>query len=237
MKNRLMRICSVLLVFMFLFSGCQSHKDQKGSKSISLTQHVEQNSQDDMLQYTLSLPENWETTENDGYEILAISTAVNEDMFSNRIEALPYVLHIDHFLNSNYQIGTFDLDRDKLKAMYHGVFNGDEEPFKEHIYNHVNFLLNSYTLELFPESLPNHTDKQYITNYQCEIREGKSGKIAVATFDITFLDKDYQAVWCVREDIPYTAVGFDDGKAEVSSADIAFAVLDDLQVEELKAIN
>ena len=224
------RVISILLVLTLLFSfaSCQNKKT-----SVNLEEKVEVASSSNGIIYSLHLPKNWEATSVGALEAVAYSNEADAAAIHNQIEYLPFSLHIDHFIHSNSQIGTFDLDKDKVKDMYKSIFRGDTSKFRDHIVNHTNFFLNCYEMELSADkNFANHVDKNFIHDIEIEIKSGKHGKIAVATFTIEFMEKVYSGCWCVREDIPYMAIGFKNEESQISSADIAYAVLDDLKVEE-----
>lgn len=224
------RVFNVLLVFALLFSftSCQSKKT-----SVNLGEKMEATDPNNMITYSLHLPENWELTFDGVLEVVAYSKEADTAAISNKIEGLPYVLHIDHFIHSSNKIGTFDLDTDKVKDIYKSIFNGDTSKFRDHIANHINFFLNCYEMELSADKkFEAHVDKNFVNDIAIKINSGNHGKIAVATFTVEFMGQVYSGCWCVREDIPYMAVGFENEELQMSSADIAYAVLDNLNIEE-----
>ena len=221
------RVISILLVLTLLFSfaSCQNKKT-----SVYLEEKVEITSINNYITYSINLPENWEVASVGGLEVVAYPKEDDPATIGDHLDALPNGLHIDHFVYSYNRCGGIKGD---IKDIYKSIFRGDTSKFRDHIANHINFLFNSYEMEFSDDkNFANHVDKNFIHDIKIEIKSGKHGKIAVATFTVEFMGRVYPVCWCVREDIPYMAIGFEKEESQISSADIAYAVLDDLKVEE-----
>lgn len=228
-------VSCVFLVLVFLFTGCQSDPQvKKIPENNFLTQEVQQSDDENFIRYTLKLPENWVTNAESRLAITAYSTTADESELSNKINALPYILYMDNYLQPEQLFARFDDTNRKLQSTYTTLFEGDSQLFEAYIRNHTNFLMGLYGLEIgaIDEDEQRKHEKEFVSDLNLTFYAGQNGKIAVANFAVDFLGQTYQGVWCVREDIPYMTVGFDDGTAKPSSADIALAVLDCLQVEE-----
>lgn len=73
---------------------------------------------------------------------------------------------------------------------------------------------------------------QYISEYDCQIHSGNTGKIAAVKYTVDIQGEKHLMIDCIREDIPYMVSGCFDSNLEISSGDVALWTANSLEADE-----
>ncbi len=206
MKKIIYIISFVLLIF--ALSSCQKNFKTIGESPVAM-QNVTQNSKDDNITFSFDIPKNWKSWGSDYVAVSAIDSKYIGTEITDELKQYAMILTV-----ANYQQSILLSKEEKIK-MYDELFNGNPQPYKEHIAKSI-------------ESIGGSLD-----DFKCDYYKGKKGTLIRVESTTSTEDMSSTDVRCFRSDIPeYVVTGAIDETLDLSSGEIVLWVMDSLEVKE-----
>lgn len=244
MKRKIVRLAALGLALVLFAAGCGKDGLSEIPPTDIAMQTVTQNDVNHYIDFQFSVPEDWLTTEY-AVSIAAAYPPEAENAPSGIKNPRPWEL-----LLCNYQFeNAYWCSTQGKQQAYRDLFEGKTDAYKtllndeaarefgasaEGTTDDISSMMD--ILDMLTREPPTepvtHASETYVTAFDCQLYEGKHGRIAYVTYTITAPEETRQMVDCVREDIPYVVRGGFDDAVEPCSGDIALYVADSLEVTE-----
>ncbi len=239
-------ITVIIIILLFCFSGCSTQPKIESIPSCDIPmQEKEQQCSNYFVKFKFEVPENWISEDTGMFSFATASYEISEKDVDNP-EA--WVLFIKSYRFSNYFGREYPAENQKI---FNSLFNGDSETYKDFL----NFAVarncdsdstssseeDSFEFDVYgflvaaleeTEITKPSTEQQYISEYDCQIYSGNTGKIAAVKYTVDIKGKKYLMIDCIREDIPYMVSGCFDSNLEISSGDVALWTANSLEADE-----
>lgn len=182
---------------------------------------VTQNSDLDFITFEFKAPENWTVYPEDVVSVCGVDELHLKQENIGK-EASPYLFYI-----KKYDALT-DSAADRMKPIMKDLFVGNPNPYIEEMNSYI-AVLNDETTS---DNQQSPSKKQYITDFKSKCYKGKNGRILEVQYRYPVKGKNFYAVYCYLEKIPYVVYGEIDETVDLSSGNIVLWVADSLKVTE-----
>ena len=210
----------------YTFTACESSPpEEKTSDLLSIGESpvamktVTQDSKDGYVTYTFEIPEDWTAWGEDTFLVTAFSESLPYQEIPQDVFTMSYAVGISNYYH------TPACPSQEVQKAYQSLLAGDPQPYRE---------WREERIAQSNEAWKDFVDYEVrMTDFQCSYYQGKYGAVVQVEETTTNGTTSVTEVDCFRTDIPeYKVAGLYNDQLELSSGEIAWYVMDSLQVEE-----